>query len=101
MHENQKMMIGGIFLGASILIGLLVLVFAGFYGFTGWKVYKEQKIGRILGIIASSFSLLSPPLGTALGIYGLWFLIGNEGKSFYEGGNIAAPGPPPAPNSWK
>lgn len=100
-HRSEDEVMGGIFLGASVVVALLIMLFAAFYGFTGWKIYKEQKVGRVLGIVASSLSLLSVPLGTALGIYGLWFFIGDEGKAFYEGGEMMASSPPPPPNSWQ
>ena len=100
-RRSEDEMMGGIFLGAAVLVGLLILVFAGFYAFTGWKLYKEQKIGRILGIIASCLCLLSVPLGTALGVYGLWFFLGDQGKAFYEGNGMMAVNSPPPPNSWQ
>ncbi len=99
-RREEDQMIGGIFLVAAVVVGILIVLFAGFYGFAGWKIYKEQSIGRTLGIIASAFSLLSPPLGTALGVYGLWFLLGEQGKSFYNGSGMPSV-PPPPPNSWQ
>ena len=100
--RRQEETMGAIFLGMAVVGVALLLAFAAFYGFTGWKLYKEQKIGRILGIIGSCLCLLSPPLGTALGVYGLWFLFGDEGKSFYEGGEMmSAVNQAPPPNSWQ
>lgn len=85
----------------SIIIGVLVLLLCGFYGFSAWKMYKEQKSGRTLGIICSCIFLLGIPLGTILGVYGLWFLLGEKGKQFYSdnfaNGNYA----PPPPNNWQ
>ncbi len=99
-RKEEEQMIGGIFLIAAVVVGILILLFAGFYGFAGWKIYKEHSIGRVLGIIASVFSLLNLPLGTALGVYGLWFLLGEQGKSFYSENGMASV-PPPPPNSWQ
>ncbi len=93
--------LGVFFIVMSIVIVVFVLLFSAFYGFTGWKLYKEERIGRILGIICSCIFLLGIPIGTAVGIYGLWFLLGEKGKQFYSGdasGNFA---PPPPPNSWQ
>lgn len=50
----------------------------------GWKLFKEKPNARIWGIVASILACLSFPLGTAAGVYGLWFLFGEEGKRFYE-----------------
>jgi len=100
-RKSEDAAIGGIFVVAAIVAVVFVTIFAVFYLFTGWKLYKAQSIGRILGIVGSSLCLLSFPLGTALGVYGLWFLLGEQGKHFYEaGGNNIAKTPPP-PNSWQ
>ncbi len=101
-EKSEAAMVGGAFLVAAIVAVAIVAVFAGFYLFTGWKLYKEQSIGRVLGIVGSCLCLMSIPLGTALGVYGLWFLLGEQGKQFYEGGSdsIVYNSPPP-PNSWQ
>jgi hypothetical protein len=64
---------------------------------------KYDKPGaRNWGIAASIICLLSVPLGTALGVYGLWFLFGEEGKRHYLGGGDYAPRSfPPPPNNWQ
>lgn len=100
-RRSEEQMVGGIFLLIAILVGLLILVFAGFYLLTGFKLMKEQRIGRILGIIASCLALLGFPLGTALGIYGLWFFFGELGNNFYSDAYGASAYPPPPPNSWQ
>jgi hypothetical protein len=101
-RTDEEQAVGGFILVVGIVAGALVVIFSAFYGFSGWKLYKEQKIGRTLGIICSCIFLLGFPLGTALGIYGLWFLLGEEGKRFYSGDY--QPGvytPPPPPQSWQ
>ncbi len=100
--KDEEQAMGGMFLVLGLFIGLFVMVFAGLFLFTGWKLLKEQAIGRTLGIVGSILSLMSFPLGTALGIYGLWFFFGEEGKNFYSGyrGNLNSQ-PPPPPNSWQ
>lgn len=103
-RRDDEQMMGGIFIVVAIVVGVIVLAFAAFDIFAASKLLKERSIGRILGIIASCLSLMSFPLGTALGIYGLWFLFGDLGKNFYEGidssGNRSYT-PPPPPNSWQ
>jgi hypothetical protein len=39
---------------------------------------------RILGIVLSALSLLHVPLGTLLGIYGLWVLLSEESRRIFE-----------------
>ena len=99
-NEPEAAGVAGVMVVLGVLIGLLCIVFAGFYLFTGWKMHKGSPTGRILGIIASCLCLPGFPLGTALGIYGLWFFFGDGGKSFY-GTDGAAPVNAPQPNSWK
>lgn len=69
--------------------------------FAGWKMLKEKSNARIWGIIAAIIALINFPLGTASGIYALWFLFGEAGKQFYTGGNSTSGYPPPPPNSWQ
>jgi hypothetical protein len=100
--RGDEQMMGGIFLGMGVVIGLIMLAIGGFTLFTGFKVRKEQQIGRTLAIIISILSLFSFPLGTALGIYGLWFFLGEVGKNFYAGlSGSSVPPPPPPPNNWR
>ena len=100
--EKEAQMVGGVFILLSLVAGGLVLFFGAFYFLAGWKMQKEQASGRIFGIIASILCLPGIPLGTALGIYGLWFLFGDQGKNFYKSGNsISSVKPPPPPNSWQ
>ncbi|MCB1022995.1 MAG: hypothetical protein KDB79_01300 [Acidobacteria bacterium] len=100
-RKDEEQMIGAVFVVAAIVATVAVIAFAVFYLFTGWKLYKEKSVGRVLCIVASCLSLLNVPLGTALGVYGLWFMFSDEGKAFYDQGNMMAPSPPPPPNSWQ
>ena len=88
----------GIVFGVAMVISILLLIPIAFAGF---KMFKEKSNAKIWGIIASIISLISFPIGTALGVYGLWFLLGEQGRQFYEGGQIASKYPPPPPNSWQ
>jgi hypothetical protein len=101
-REDEQMM-GGVFVGMGVIVALIVLAFGAFTLLTAFKVNKEQPIGRTLGIIISILVLLSFPLGTALGIYGLWFFFGDAGKTFYAGLSPGSPRPPspPPPSSWQ
>ena len=100
--RSDEQLMGGIFVAIAVVIGIFMLIFAGLYLFAGFKMRKVQAVGRTLGIVGSILALFSFPLGTALGIYGLWFLFG-EGRNLYE--NIENAGmnytPPPPPNSWQ
>jgi hypothetical protein len=100
--RQQDQVMGGIFFGLGFIVGLIMLALGGFTLFTAFKVLNERPVARTLGIILSILVLFSFPLGTALGIYGLWFFFGDVGKEFYaslSGGRVTPP--PPAPNSWQ
>ena len=99
-HKQEDRMVGGVFVVVAVFIGIMIAAFAAFNLFTGLKLLKERRIGRTLGIVASCLALLNFPLGTALGIYGLWFLFGDLGKNFYSSTAASTGYAPPPPNSW-
>jgi hypothetical protein len=101
-REDEQLM-GGVFLGVGVVVGLVMVVLGGLSLLTATKILKVRPIGRTLGIVLSILVLLSFPLGTALGIYGLWFFFGDAGKNLYAGvtpGNYAPPSPP-SPGTWQ
>ncbi len=100
-RRSEDQMLGGFFLIFAIVAALIVFVFAGIAFFAGWKLLKHKSGARTWGIIASCVALLGFPLGTALGIYGLWFLFGEGGKQFYSGANSLGNYPPPPLNQWQ
>jgi hypothetical protein len=53
----------------------------GLLGFRPWA--------RILAIIVSAVHLLNIPLGTLLGVYGLWALLNSEGEALFGPGGPA------------
>ena len=74
----------------------------------GYGLRKEKSWARVWAIVACCMAVMSVPLGTAVGVYGLIFLLGDNGKAYFEdpnygrigdgiGANIAAP----VPNSWQ
>lgn len=101
-HKQEEQIAGGVMMAVGIVIGLVMLAIALFDIFTGTRVRRMAPIGRTLGIIVSIMSLFSFPLGTALGVYGLWFFFGDMGKSLYLGGPAvpAASFNPPPPGNW-
>jgi len=101
-RRDEERLVGGVFIGVMLLVVFvsLLLVIPQIIG--GWKLLKEKSSARTWGIIASIICLLGFPFGTAIGVYGLWFLFGEEGKRFYSGGgNMANNFPPPPPNNWQ
>jgi hypothetical protein len=77
--------------GFGILGAIFTVIFYGGLGLicvlppalASWKMLKRRPRARLWGIIASIVVLPIIPLGTALGIYGLWFFYSAEGKRFF------------------
>ncbi|MFV0390233.1 MAG: hypothetical protein ACK5NT_15940 [Pyrinomonadaceae bacterium] len=85
-NDRGALIASGVFLVLGIVIAVLLIALSAFYFITARRVGKFEHSGRILGIVASCLCLLSFPLGTALGIYGLWFLSSAEGRTLYDSG---------------
>ena len=101
-NRQEEQVIGGVFIVLMFFIAVFstILIVPQLIG--GWKLLKERQNARTWGIIGSVLALLSVPFGTAAGVYGLWFLFGDEGKRFYLGGNNSAGSfPPPPPQGWQ
>lgn len=69
--------IGGIFGGEWML-----LVFATFYLLAGINMLNNKPSAKTFGVIASLISLFGFPIGTAVGIYGMWYFLYSENESF-------------------
>lgn len=101
---DEQIFVGGIFLVMVIFLVFFSLLFLIPQIVGGYKMLKERPNARTWGIIGSILSCLSFPLGTAAGVYGLWFLFGDEGKRFYLGGAGQQQhmfNPPPPPSNWR
>jgi len=68
--------------GGFVCVVLLVLSVPGIIAGVGLLSY--QPWSRIFTIVLSVLHLLNIPFGTALGIYGLWVLLSNEGARLFE-----------------
>jgi hypothetical protein len=78
---------------AAVIITLIVVLslpslIAGF-GLLGFRPWA-----RILTLVLSALDLLNVPLGTIVGVYGLWVLLHTDSEPFFahRGGPRAAPG---------
>ena len=102
--QHEEKMVGLVFIGIIFIIAIIALVFLTPQIVGGYKLWKERPGARNWGIVGSIVSCLSFPIGTAAGVYGLWFLFGDLGKQFYLGSSpqYAFQNPPaPPPNSWQ
>jgi hypothetical protein len=74
--------LGGAFAVVFYVTLGLILVFPT--AAASWRMWKRKRHARVWGIIASIAVAPVMPLGTFLGIYGLWFLFSSEGRKFYS-----------------
>jgi heme A synthase len=73
--------IGGVV--TVIFYGLLGAIFVVPMTLASRKMLKRRPNARIWGIVAAILVAAIIPLGTILGVYGLWFFFTAEGRRFY------------------
>jgi hypothetical protein len=81
-------------IGVAIAGFLLVLSLPAIVG--GWGLLKFRPWSRVLMIVVSVFHLLHFPLGTALGVYGIWALMSEPARQLLQNGGVL-PAYPPQP----
>jgi len=69
-------------IGQSIGTALFIFAVPGFI--CGYGLITKKAWSRVFAIILSCLSLLSIPIGTMVGIYGLWILIKDETKDLFS-----------------
>ena len=69
--------------GLGGFLFLLVLVFSLPAVIAGVGLLQFRPWGRILGIVMSAINLINVPVGTAIGIYGLWALLNRETEMLF------------------
>ncbi|MEZ5347269.1 MAG: hypothetical protein R2681_17110 [Pyrinomonadaceae bacterium] len=53
-------------------------MYAAVFLITGWKLHHEKEGVKVFGIVSSLLCLPAFPIGTIIGIYGLWYFLLNE-----------------------
>ena len=67
--------------GAALGMFMLALSLPGIIA--GIGLLKYQPWARILTIVLSALNLMNFPIGTILGIYGLWVMLSDEGSRLF------------------
>lgn len=67
--------------GSAVALVLLVLALPGLAA--GWGLLSYKPWARVLGIVLSALNLLNFPIGTVLGIYGLWVLLNKDTERLF------------------
>ncbi|MBI2221591.1 MAG: hypothetical protein HYU53_10335 [Acidobacteria bacterium] len=78
---------------AGTALGAVLLLFSLPGLVTGWGLLKLRPWARILGIVLGVICLINFPIGTAVGIYGLWVLLTKETERLFNGSTQAAAPP--------
>lgn len=102
-NEPPPEAIFGIFLIVMIIALVVTVAFMIPKIVAGYGLRKGKSWAKIWTIIACVLAVMSVPIGTAVGVYGLWFVFGDEGKAFFDGPDFNAPraAEVPPPNSWQ
>ena len=69
-------------IGLGVAIFFIALALPSLIG--GWGLMNFKPWARILMIVVSVFELFHIPIGTVLGVYGLWALFSDEGRRLFE-----------------
>lgn len=81
-----------VIIGGIVLMILIVLSVPGLIGGIGLVNFKPW--ARVYMIILSAFHILNIPIGTVLGVYGLWALINPETEALFAHGGRLPYAPP-------
>ena len=74
--------------GTALVLFMLIVSLPGLIA--GWGLLKLRPWARIVAIVLCAINLINIPLGTILGVYGLWVLLNNETERLF----IPVAGPP-------
>jgi len=90
MEPEPDAAAGAAVLGAIGAIGFLVLaVFSIPSIIAGYGLLHYRSWAQTLTIVLSVLNLINVPLGTAIGVYGLWVLLNEDTKPLFKVGATA------------
>ncbi len=75
-------------IGFAVFLILFVLSLPGII--CGGGIMRFRPWAKTLGIVMSAFDLLNVPVGTILGIYGLWVLTNNSTEPLFRQPTLSA-----------
>ena len=97
----------GIIVAVMIFILAVTVLFSIPKVVAGYGLRNEKPWAKGWAIAACVMALMSAPFGTAVGIYGMIFLFGEQGKAYFDNpiyGQLETPrsfSTAPLPSSWK
>lgn len=100
-NEPNPEAVMGIVIVVIIAIFALTIVFLIPKIVAGFGLRNEKSWAKIWAIIACCLAVINIPIGTALGVYGFWFIFGDLGRAYFDNPQGASNIPPPPPNNWQ
>jgi len=95
----------GVLVVVMVILGVMTALFSVPKVVAGYGLRKGKSWAKVWAIIACIMACMSFPFGTAVGVYGLVFLFGEQGRAYFDGPEFGrfqnANAPPPPPNSWQ
>jgi len=94
-----------VILGIVVVIMIFALVTVVLFSIpkliAGYGLRKGKSWAKVWTMVACILGIMSFPIGTAVGIYGLWFVLGDQGKAYFDDpNNFEQPYAAPQPNNW-
>jgi hypothetical protein len=59
---------------------------------TGYGLLQRKPWARIVGIVLSAINLINIPIGTVIGVYGLWVLLSKDTEPLFDGNPVVHSG---------
>ncbi|HEY0427001.1 MAG TPA: hypothetical protein VGC76_04265 [Pyrinomonadaceae bacterium] len=91
--------------GLVIFIVVIALAFGTLFLIpkiiAGIGLRKEKSWAKVWAIVACCLAVLNIPIGTALAVYGFWFIFGDMGKAYFDNYQLPYNSPPPPPHNWQ
>jgi hypothetical protein len=86
-NDPDAMIAAGVLgaIGTAIFFLILVLSVPGIVA--GWGLLNFKPWARVLTIVLSALNLMNVPIGTAIGVYGLWVLLNQETERMFSSGS--------------
>lgn len=69
---------------AGTALGLMLLLLALPGLLAGWGLLTFRPWARVLGLVLSVLNLFNVPIGTVLGVYGLWVLLSRDTERLFS-----------------
>ena len=85
--DQELLFMSGIYGMAAVLTALSVAVFSIPYVLVGWGMRRRKPWSRLGGLVFGVLALMSFPLGTLLGVYGIVKLMDDEVRALLESGS--------------